>query len=163
TGVLPGSPHLTRPLPEWDPDGPFAFGASARPWTAPPRDRYAGVSAFGHGGANYHAVLSGYDGAPEPVSGLAEWPAELFLTRAADRAAARAELARLRELAEGGHRLRDLARTAACLRGPVQVAFVATGPDDLREKLALAVEFRPAPGVLLPGAEPGQVAFLFPG
>ncbi|HEY8482667.1 MAG TPA: SDR family oxidoreductase [Spirillospora sp.] len=163
TGVLPGSPHLTRPLPEWDPDGPFAFGASARPWTAPPRDRYAGVSAFGHGGANYHAVLSGYDGAPEPVSGLAEWPAELFLIRAADRAAARAELARLRELAEGGHRLRDLARTAACLRGPVQVAFVATGPDDLREKLALAVEFRPAPGVLLPGAEPGQVAFLFPG
>ncbi|MFI0371027.1 SDR family NAD(P)-dependent oxidoreductase [Actinomadura sp. 1N219] len=165
TGVLPGTLHLARPNAEWTPDGPFAFSGAARPWAARPGDRYAGVSGFGFGGANFHAVLSGYDGAPEPVSGLAEWPAELFLIRAADRAAARAEIDRLSALAEGRAepRLRDLARTAAALEGPVQVAFVATGLDDLRGKLALAAEFRPAPGVFLPSGEPGQVAFLFPG
>ncbi|TDE18972.1 beta-ketoacyl synthase N-terminal-like domain-containing protein, partial [Actinomadura sp. 6K520] len=162
-GVLPGTPHLACPAPAWEPDGPFVFGGAARPWATRPRDRYAGLSAFGHGGANFHAVLSGYDGAPEPVSGLPEWPAELFLIRAADRPAARAELDRLRELSAGEPRLRDLARTATSLQGPVQVAFVATGLDDLRRKLALAGEFRPAPGVFLPSGEAGQVAFLFPG
>lgn len=163
TGVLPGTPRLERPVPERRPDGPFVFGGIARPWAARPRDRYAGVSAFGYGGTNFHAVLSGYDGAPEPVSGLAEWPAELFLIRAADRAEARAELDRLLELSAGEPRLRDLARTAASLQGPVQVAFVATGLDDLRAKLALAGEFRPAPGVFPASGEAGQVAFLFPG
>ncbi|WUI01963.1 SDR family NAD(P)-dependent oxidoreductase [Spirillospora sp. NBC_00431] len=165
TGVLPGTLHVVRPNAEWAPDGPFAFSGTARPWAARPGDRYAGVSGFGFGGANFHAVLSGYDGAPEPVSGLAEWPAELFLIRAADRPAARAEIDRLAVLSRGEPRLRDLARTAAALEGPVQVAFAATGLDDLRRKLALAAEFRPAPGVFLPWGEAGhgQVAFLFPG
>ncbi|WP_024936059.1 SDR family NAD(P)-dependent oxidoreductase [Actinomadura welshii] len=163
-GVLPGTLHLTRPAPDWTPDGPFAFAASARPWAVRPGGRYAGVSASGLGGADFHAVLAGYEGAPEPVSGLAEWPAELFLIRGADRSAARAEIDRLTELLGGRPRLRDLARTAASSEGPVQVALVASGPDDLREKLALATEFRAAPGVFAAsGRDPGQVAFLFPG
>ncbi|TDB82921.1 SDR family NAD(P)-dependent oxidoreductase [Actinomadura sp. KC216] len=167
TGVLPGTLHLTRPNAEWTPGGPFAFSGAARPWAARPGDRFAGVSGFGFGGTNFHAVLSGYDGAPEPVSGLAEWPAELFLIRADGRDAARAGIDRLSALLQGRGepRLRDLARTAAALDGPVQVAFVATGLDDLRRKLALAAEFRPAPGVFVPSGDPGpgQVAFLFPG
>ncbi|WP_433473272.1 SDR family NAD(P)-dependent oxidoreductase [Spirillospora sp. CA-142024] len=163
TGVLPGTLHLVRPNSEWTPDGPFAFGDGARPWAVPPGERYAGLSGFGFGGANFHAVLSGYDGAPEPVSGLAEWPAELFLIRGADRDTARARIDRLTGLLSRGPRLRDLARAAAAVEGPVQVALVASGLDDLREKLALAAEFRPAPGVFVASGEPGQVAFLFPG
>ncbi|TDD74600.1 SDR family NAD(P)-dependent oxidoreductase [Actinomadura darangshiensis] len=164
TGVLPGTLHLARPNPEWTPDGPFGFGGAARPWAAGPAERYAGLSGFGFGGANFHAVLSGYEGAPEPVSGLAEWPAELFLIRGADRAAAREAIDRLSDLLAGGPRLRDLARTAAASDGPVQVALVASGLDDLREKLAAAAGFRPAPGVFPAAADgPGQVAFLFPG
>ncbi|MEV0663924.1 SDR family NAD(P)-dependent oxidoreductase [Actinomadura luteofluorescens] len=163
TGVLPGTLHLVRPNPEWAPDGPFAFGGAARPWAAEPGERYAGLSGFGVGGANFHAVLSGYDGAPEPVSGLDEWPAELFLIRGADRSAARAGIDRLSALLPGEPRLRDLARTAASFEGPVQVALVASSIEDLTAKLALAATFRPAPGVFPACGEPGQVAFLFPG
>ncbi|WP_222868972.1 type I polyketide synthase [Actinomadura syzygii] len=170
SGVLPGTLHLSEPNAAWTPDGPLAFGAAARPWAAPPGERHAGVSGSGFGGTNFHAVLSGYGGAPEPVSGLTEWPAELFLIRAADRAAARDEIDRLLALLDGGGdgvggppRLRDLARTAAALDGPVQAAVVATGPGDLRRALTAAAEFRSEPGVFVPSGEPGQVAFLFPG
>ncbi|MFF5261017.1 beta-ketoacyl synthase N-terminal-like domain-containing protein [Actinomadura viridis] len=201
-GVLPGTLRLDGPQPSWDPaTSPFAFGGpAARPWAAAPGERVAGLSASGSGGAHFHAVLAGYDGAPEPVSGVAEWPAELFLIRGAGRAAARAELDRLGALLGSGPpagrpRLRDLARTFA--GGPgghpggagsrgVQVALVATGPDDLAAKIAIAREFRAAPGVYIaagdgtaapegpvegpaegpaeePGAERGRIAFLYPG
>ena len=165
TGVRPGTLHLDRPGGAWDAEtSPFSFDDRARPWAVPAGERYAGVSGFGFGGANFHAVLAGYDGAPEPVSGLAEWPAELFLIRGADRAAACAELDRLASLIGPGVRLRDLARTFAIGQGPVQFALVATGLDDLTGKLAAAREFRTGAGVFVAGsAEPGAVAFLFPG
>ncbi|MFD0902494.1 SDR family NAD(P)-dependent oxidoreductase [Actinomadura sediminis] len=147
-GVLPGAPHLARPNDAWDAGGPLAFGTSPRPWAVPPGDRHAGVAGSGHG-TRYHAVLSGYDGAPEPVSGLVEWPAELFVVRAGT------DVERLRALAASGHRLRDLARTVASDEGPVVTAFAATSPEDLRERLA-------AGGGPI-DRDPGQVAFLFPG
>ncbi|MBE1537817.1 type I polyketide synthase [Actinomadura algeriensis] len=149
TGALPGTLHLARPDEAWDAGGPLAFGTSARPWAVPPGDRHAGVAGSGLGGAHYHAVLSGYGGAPEPVSGRAEWPAELFVIRAGT------DVERLRALAASGHRLRDLARTVASDEGPVLAAFAATGPDDLRARLARLDG--PA------DRDPGQVAFLFPG
>ncbi|MFI0350524.1 SDR family NAD(P)-dependent oxidoreductase [Actinomadura sp. 9N407] len=171
TGVRPGTLHLERPNQAFDAaTSPFQFGRTARPWAAAPGERYAGLSAFGFGGANFHAVLAGYDGAPEPVSGVAEWPAELFLIRGAGRAEARAELDRLGELLTAGSqeprpRLRDLARTVAGDgHGTVQVALVASDLDDLAAKLADAREFRTVPGVFV--AEEGlggQVAFLYPG
>ncbi|WP_433226624.1 beta-ketoacyl synthase N-terminal-like domain-containing protein [Actinomadura formosensis] len=145
TGVLPGPPHPSRP------------------WVVRPGERLAGVSEYGSGDAHFHAVLSGYGGGPEPVSGLAAWPAELFLIRGDGRAAAHAEIGRLSRLLKGDPRLRDLARTAASSEGPVQVAFVAAGLDDLRAKLALAAQARPAPGVFAASGGPGKVAFLFPG
>ncbi|QXJ20725.1 SDR family NAD(P)-dependent oxidoreductase [Actinomadura graeca] len=187
TGVLPGTLHLDRPNPAWDPAGPFSFGRTARPWAAAPGDRYAGISGFGFGGANFHAVLSGYGGAPEPVSGLADWPAELFLVRGEDRAAARAEVGRIRGVWDGrrGDRagLRAAARACASGEGPVRVAFVATGPGDLDGKLDAAAAFLPGEGVFVASGEDGrdtagtgtetgtgtdgpgagQVAFLFPG
>ncbi|GAA3925783.1 hypothetical protein GCM10023085_03800 [Actinomadura viridis] len=201
-GVLPGTPLLNEPQPAWDPaTSPFAFGGRvARPWAAAPAERVAGLSASGSGGAHFHAVLAGYDGAPEPVSGVAGWPAELFLIRGAGRAEARAELDRLGALLGSGPpagrpRLRDLARTFAggpgghpggAEGGGVQVALVATGPDDLAAKIAIAREFRAAPGVYVAagdgtstpegqaagqaegqaegqGKERGRIAFLYPG
>ncbi|WP_329521037.1 polyketide synthase [Spirillospora sp. NBC_01491] len=168
TGVRPGGLHITEPNPYWSPEtSPFAFGPA--PWGAPPGRRYAGVSAFGFGGTNFHAVLSGYDGADEPAHGLPEWPAELLVFRGAgpDEVAREADrLARLLD-ADPAAKLRDLA--TAHLRGapdaPVRAALVASGRDDLAAKLADLRAGRAGTGVHLPPDEiaTGTVAFLFPG
>ncbi|MEA2828535.1 MAG: hypothetical protein QOG43_2974, partial [Actinomycetota bacterium] len=145
-----------------------------RPWPAAPGDRYAGVSAFGFGGTNFHAVLAGYDGAAEPVHGLQEWPAELFLFRGT------ADIDRLRELVAANDRagrpwaLRDLAFTLAAGRGgPAAAAIVADDLDDLAAKLDRLRAGTAGDGVFLSVAAgagtgdgdgpAGQVAFLFPG
>ncbi|WP_190142482.1 type I polyketide synthase [Streptomyces glebosus] len=169
-GVRPPTLHLARPA-EAD-TGPFRFDTGhARPWPVPVARRIAGVSAFGFGGTNYHAVLAGYDGAPEPAHALADWPAELFCFRGADRSAAVRAMdrltARLAENDQAGRPwpLRDLAAETAAADGPVQVCVVAADLDDLAAKLLPARQFTAADGVY-PRAhdtDPGRLAFLFPG
>ncbi|MGW7110979.1 SDR family NAD(P)-dependent oxidoreductase [Streptomyces xanthophaeus] len=170
-GVRPPTLHLDDPHPDWTQGaGPFFFDTEARPWAAPVRQRIAGVSAFGFGGTNYHAVLAGHE--EEPAHGLDAWPAELFCFRGADHDAAARAMDRLTaRLAEndGAGRpwpLRDLAaETAASASGPVQVSVVAGSLDDLAAKLERARGFNAGDGVYVraPGADPGKVAFLFPG
>src|SRR5260370_11858400 len=67
TGVRPPTGPIRVPNPGWDASAsPFFFDQQGRPWAAAPGERYAGVSAFGFGGPNFHAVLSGYDGHAGP-------------------------------------------------------------------------------------------------
>ncbi|MDF2255202.1 type I polyketide synthase [Streptantibioticus ferralitis] len=174
TGVKPPTLHLTLPNPAWRSAGsPFVFHTRVRPWPVPPGERVAGVSAFGFGGTNFHAVLRGHDG-PPPQHGLQEWPAELFTFRGADREKALRKVAESLRLVEADGtpwRLRDLAlaasRRAEAGHGPTQVAVVACDVAGLAELLrrALAGEHDPAAGLYLAeeGATPGLVAFLFPG
>lgn len=169
TGVRPPTLHLTRPAAD---SGPFRFDTgSARPWPVPVGRRFAGVSAFGFGGTNYHAVLAGYDGAPEPAHTLTHWPAELFCFRGSDRAAAVRAMERLaarladNDAAGRPWPLRDLAAETAAAQGPVQICVVADDLDDLAVKLAAARRFDAAEGVYprRRDADPGLVSFLFPG
>ncbi|UGY94914.1 type I polyketide synthase [Streptomyces gobiensis] len=173
-GVRPPTLHLTEPGPAWRPDtSPFFFDTEARPWTAPVERRVAGVSAFGFGGTNFHAVLAGYPGAPDPAPahGLDTWPAELLCFRGHDRDAAARAMARLAARLERNDAagrpwpLRDLAAETAVGEGPVQAAVVATDLDDLAGKLARARDFAAGDGVHVRAraADPGRVAFLFPG
>ncbi len=144
-GVLPPTANLDQPIDEWQPGtSPFAFLDSARPWTA--ATRVAAVSAFGFGGANFHAVLRSY----APARTADRWPTELVLARGRDRATA---LARIEQLLADRPRLRDLARTAAADPGPVQLAVVAGSLDEVREAAA-----KPADAEL-----GGAIAFLCPG
>ncbi len=169
-GVRPPTLHLTRPAEANT--GPFRFDTGrARPWPVPVARRIAGVSAFGFGGTNYHAVLAGYDGAPEPAHALTDWPAELFCFRGADRSAAVRAMdrlaARLAANDQAGRPwpLRDLAAETAAADGPVQVCVVAEDLDDLAAKLVPARRFTATDGVhpRLRDADPGLLAFLFPG
>ncbi|MGH3751689.1 MAG: SDR family oxidoreductase [Pseudonocardiaceae bacterium] len=173
TGVRPPTGQLRDPNPYWDRDtSPFSFDLTPRPWAASAH-RVAGVSAFGFGGTNFHAVLTSYDGAPEPRHGLDAWPAELFLFAGPDQAAAVTEMDRLAELlatndtAGRPWRLRDLAATVCgSRRGRVWAAVVADDLDDLATKLDRARSAAVADGVFVAaddGEPTGQVAFLFPG
>ncbi|MFY4718633.1 SDR family NAD(P)-dependent oxidoreductase [Streptomyces sp. LaBMicrA B280] len=175
TGVTPPTLHVGRPNPAWtEDDSPFSFHTDARPWAEPAAERFAGVSAFGFGGTNFHAVLAAHGDAVPPRQTLDEWPAELFLFRARDEQAAHRQAAELLEAAEADGRpwrLRDLALAAAhradTSREPVQVAFVARDVDQLTERLRAVLDgdghgdgdadVRRADPVA------GKVAFLFPG
>lgn len=172
SGVRPPTLHLDAPVPAWNAEtSPFSFDTAARPWAVPAERRIAGVSAFGFGGTNYHAVLTGYAGAEEPPHGVEEWPAELFCFRGEDRRAAGRAMARLAARLEENDAagrpwaLRDLAAEAAAGTGAVRVAVVAADLDELAGRLELARAFTPGAGVHVreDTAEPGQVAFLFPG
>ncbi|TSE01105.1 SDR family NAD(P)-dependent oxidoreductase [Skermania sp. ID1734] len=178
SGVRPPTGHLVSPNDYWSPQqSPFYFDTAARPWLAPAAQRFAGVSSFGFGGTNFHAVLAGYGGAAEPNHGLDTWPAELFCFRGSDRDEAARQMARLAELLTANERagrpwrLRDLARTVAEQPGadrPVQVAVVPSDLDELAGQLDRAREFAAAPqaGVFVADADRNsgtKVAFLFPG
>src|SRR5271166_4706008 len=60
--VLPPSLHCEHPSPDIDfAHGPLYVNRELKPWTAPADGvRRAGVSAFGFGGTNFHAVLEEY-------------------------------------------------------------------------------------------------------
>jgi acyl transferase domain-containing protein/NAD(P)H-dependent flavin oxidoreductase YrpB (nitropropane dioxygenase family) len=180
SGVQPSTSNLVSPNSAWDPQSsPFAFLAEPRPWVVPAAERIAGLSAFGFGGTNFHVVLTGYAGTPEPRHALEDWPAELFCFRGGDREAAHRAVSSLAgTLATaakrpGGVALRDLAaaaaRNAEAAGGPVRVAVVARDPAELAGLLsrALAGEHDPAAGLVQPPpgelAERPSVAFLFPG
>jgi acyl transferase domain-containing protein/NAD(P)H-dependent flavin oxidoreductase YrpB (nitropropane dioxygenase family)/NADP-dependent 3-hydroxy acid dehydrogenase YdfG/acyl carrier protein len=202
TGVLPPTGKITAPNPGWvGEQNPFVFSDTVRPWPAraaagselPARaaagsdlagPRVAGISAFGFGGTNFHAVLTGWSGAPAPRHGLHQWPVELFLFAGASNADALGEIDRLLALCATNDsagrpwRLRDLARTtaersatAAQRSGHTRIAVVATDLDDLAGKLTAARDGRPGDGIFLAGndSDPaslrsgGELALLFPG
>src|SRR5690606_894416 len=152
--------HITRPNQAWDPaTSPFVFLDEARPWAA--ERRVAGVSAFGFGGTNFHAVLEAHPDDDPPDRSVAAWPAELFVFRGDEAAVGRAlaDLAdRLAAPPVPGHRprLRDIAAAVSSGgRGPVRVALVADDLDDLRAKLDHARAGRRAPGVFLASGDEG--------
>ncbi len=60
--ILPATLHAETPNPHIDLAGsPFRLNTETRPWDPPPAGvRRAGVSAFGFGGTNFHAVVEEY-------------------------------------------------------------------------------------------------------
>ncbi|MCX5527906.1 SDR family oxidoreductase [Streptomyces bobili] len=180
TGVRPPTLHVEAPNAAWEADSsPFAFHGEARPWAAPAAERFAGVSAFGFGGTNFHLVLGAHADGVAPARGPDAWPAELFVFRGRDETSARRAVEDLLRVAGADGRpwrLRDLALGAArrsdASTDPVRFAVVASDVDDLTGKLRTVLDTpagattTPARGIHRADAEPdggGKVAFLFPG
>ncbi len=183
--ALPPTIGVERLNPRADlADGPLRVSTKPRPWfhAGEGHPRRAGVSAFGFGGTNFHAVLEGYErgtiAAPAPSR---EWPAELLLWRSETPAAIAAMLDHLAHALDEGAtpRLRDVARSLAdrfdaTASSRPTLAIVAGSLADLKAKLATAREAIASGQAHLndprgvdyaerPAFAGEKVAFLFPG
>jgi acyl transferase domain-containing protein len=136
-------------------DGPFRVNGRPEPWPGPPdRPRLAGVSAFGLGGTNIHAIIG-----PAPrIASPASPNTAVLLTLSAATVTARARLAAtLADRLDGP--LADIASSLA-RRRPMRYrrAVVATSAADAATALcaANALDGEAAGGAV-------ATAFLFPG
>lgn len=182
--VLPPTIGIKRPNPRLDlKEGPFRLNTETQPWLHgdASRPRRAGVSAFGFGGTNFHAVLEAYEkntsGDSEPA--LTEWPSELFVWKAENRTKLLDQLENLTTQLTGGSRPRLSALAHAIAleikveQGPT-LAIVSSSHQDLIEKLASArnaiqgdrADFQDPSGIYFeatPQFAGSPIAFIFPG
>jgi acyl transferase domain-containing protein len=140
-GVLPPTLNISKPNAKYDNNrSPFMLNNRAIPWQ---RDtRLAGVSSFGFGGTNYHAVV-GNQGLAENLDQMTAnlRSHELFSFSAKDVASALAAVQKLIDFIENSTIPLSLASLAwsqfndndASL--PPQIAIVASDVDDLRKKI----------------------------
>ncbi|SEQ05434.1 Acyl transferase domain-containing protein [Solimonas aquatica] len=169
--VLPPTHHVSKPNPGYERDSsPFQLNRKPLPWSS--AQTRGAVSAFGFGGTNFHAVLSAYE-PQRSALGAVQLPVELFAVRGASRGEALQQLSVLRDYlasSDAALALRDLAATLwRGGSGAVQLAFVAASREQLQQRLAEALQDKPANG---PGsalhwrdakAPAGKLAFLYPG
>jgi acyl transferase domain-containing protein/NAD(P)H-dependent flavin oxidoreductase YrpB (nitropropane dioxygenase family)/NADP-dependent 3-hydroxy acid dehydrogenase YdfG len=186
--VLPPTLNVERPNPTASfPDSPFYINSEPRPWlpAAPQQPRRAGVSAFGFGGTNFHAVVEEYTGAiPGTDRTTLAWdrPAELFLWRASSHDDLSRQLQRLEDALQGvpwpepaalARAVWREARGRSAAAGPA-LAIVAASIEELRgklrragERLAAGAQALDDPDGVFHAAAPlgrdGSIAFLFPG
>jgi acyl transferase domain-containing protein/NAD(P)H-dependent flavin oxidoreductase YrpB (nitropropane dioxygenase family)/NAD(P)-dependent dehydrogenase (short-subunit alcohol dehydrogenase family)/acyl carrier protein len=164
-GVKPPTLHLKQPNNYYRPGtSPFAFHTEAALWNDP--SRVAGVSAFGFGGTNFHAVIEN-EGQPHPSRPvLSVWPTELFVFRGDTYEEAMDLLKMVRSVLINTETIkcRDLAYTLALYsEKKVQLSIVADCTDDLLLKLDLVLSGAGARGLFPLRPVEGKTAFLFPG
>ncbi|MGB3438420.1 MAG: SDR family NAD(P)-dependent oxidoreductase [Actinophytocola sp.] len=139
-GILPRSLHVTNPTPhvDWS-AGAVELLTETTPWPATGRPRRAGVSAFGIGGTNAHAV---FEQAPDPVLERTATAQDVlpWLVSGHTEAALREQAARLRVHLDAHPELTaaDVAYSLATTRSALEYRAVVTGrdEDDLRIGLA---------------------------
>ncbi|MFH1417781.1 MAG: beta-ketoacyl synthase N-terminal-like domain-containing protein [Planctomycetota bacterium] len=180
--VLPPTLHAEEPSPDLELDKtPFYLATEPRPWIHANRNtpRRAGINAFGFGGINAHAIVEEYkiENESQLDSLNREWPVELVIVSADDRAALKARAASLADWVDKaeGASLASIAQACAGDILPSALSICATSRSDLSKKLRQAEKMLAEPGRTKiqarsgmfwyeePLAGRGQVAFVFPG
>ena len=179
--VLPPTLHCERPHPALAPERSRLYlNSEPRPWIhGLPQPRRAGVSAFGFGGINAHAVLEEYPADDQASPSLGpQWPSELLVLDGDSREDLSRQCDALRGGISGDCALLDfvLRHNRITVDDPAhRVAVVAASPADLADKLAQAAEalrdgrrrqINDRRGVYYteePLGRGGRVAFVFPG
>ena len=142
--VLPPTANVEKPNRKAGfPESPFYINTEARPWIHAEQPRRAGVSAFGFGGTNFHAVVEEYtgnflDSACQVASQRRS--SELLLWAGNSRQEILSAIEPLEQALARGAKpaLRDLAYTLWQLvkeRSNLRLSVVATSLDDLKQKL----------------------------
>ena len=167
--VIPGTLHFEKPNPKIRFDEfPLEVRSELGPWPNPSQPLIAGVSSFGFGGTNAHAVLQ--EASPEAPATPSTFGAYLLplsaRTPEALRALAEAYQQRLSD--DDSLTLHDICYTASLRRAHLEerLALVVHSKEELRENLAayLAGESRSGlsatPDLI---SQAGKLAFIFSG
>ncbi len=183
--VLPAHFGVDTPLdPIVDPESPVYLLKDNHPWlTNPNQPRRGGVSAFGFGGTNFHAILEEYGGAVQrPALGGDDWPWELVILAAENRQELMPKVRFLLTALQGGAKpqLGDLAYSCALtatnhLGRGATLAIVTSNLSELIASLARSLSYlagdsaSPLPPEIqfseghTPTGTKALTAFLFPG
>ncbi len=161
-GRIPPTLHAQTPSPDIDPErGPFFVASVPTPWPLDEGPRRAGVSAFGFGGTNAHAVVQEPPSPPPRAPTLRE--ARALVLSAHDETALGSATSALAEYLEGHPELglADVGFTLQVGRRELshRRAWVSDGTIDAAQVLRGAPA---ATGVVTGGGDP-PVAMLFPG
>jgi acyl transferase domain-containing protein/NAD(P)H-dependent flavin oxidoreductase YrpB (nitropropane dioxygenase family)/NAD(P)-dependent dehydrogenase (short-subunit alcohol dehydrogenase family) len=176
--TLPPHAPIDSPLPGVSqPGSPVRVLEDAQAWIATKGEpRRAGVSAFGFGGTNFHAVLEEHTGTlATPTMGSDLWPIELFLFGAKDVEGLLRQMQAVRKATRRNPRLtlRDLAASVCPQRNnhnAHRIALLASDSEELvtalqaAEELLLTGKGAPPANVFYGiGDVQGTLAFVFPG
>ena len=164
-GILPRTHHLKHPNEVYNTGSPFAFRTEkAGYWRA--KRRIAGVSGFGFGGVNFHAVVENYE-PNTPEAPLKIWPSELFVFPGETAEEADALMGKVKELLSINNklRLRDIAYSLAqkYVGSPVQYVIIAGTQTELLARIDQARKGVEDENIYRLKPVAGKVAFLFPG
>lgn len=165
--VRPGTQWIEQPNAGYQRESsPFQLNREANPWLASSHPRRAAVSAFGFGGANFHAVLSAWPAHQSPF-GAKALPVELVALRGGDTAQARHTAAQLSAWLLESTAPLSLADVASTVwhagDGPIQWAGTASSVAELQSQLAQFADKKAGKGHTRENAPQGKLAFLFSG
>ncbi|MDR2106368.1 MAG: SDR family NAD(P)-dependent oxidoreductase [Coriobacteriales bacterium] len=164
-GLRPVTLNLSEPNESFAKNGPFFFRTEKSGLWNESR-RIAGVSGFGFGGTNFHALL---ENATEdrPEVALKAWPSELLVFRGETSAEAQALMKKIQELYAVNNRLtlRDVAYSLSHYdkEKPIHYAIVASSPSELLAHIDTVLEGQDNDNVYSLEPTTGKVALLFPG
>ncbi len=163
--IIPPHLHFKRPNPlmDWD-NLPFQIPLKATPWQTDNSPRIAGISGFGMGGTNAHAILQQ---APEQIkqenTKIKERSAHVLLLSGKTEAALKDQIAQYADycVTHPDTCLADLCYSANTGRAHYNYRLAITAQDlpELSEKLVQTKADKVTPTT----AETAQIAFLFTG
>lgn len=163
-GVKPPTLHLQHPNAYYNAQtSPFAFYAESGLWSE--KNRYAGISAFGFGGTNFHAVIANHPKQDDSAV-LQSWPSELFVFRGDTYDEAKIQLNQIKSLLEVNDTisLKNIAYSlAVSSEKQVQLSIVADTTEHLMMNIELALSGIESKDTFTVNKRDGKVAFLFPG
>jgi len=165
-GIKPPTINLEQPNSYYKSgNNPFVFADKAKIWST--KERIAGISAFGFGGTNFHAVIANTtESNKKPFSVTKQWPIELFVFRGRNLQEASLLLQQVKQLIaiNDSIKLRDIAFSLASYNDEsVQLSILATSTSDLLSKIDLALSGTYTKDIYLTKAVVGKTAFLFAG
>jgi len=164
-GIIPPTIHLNRINSFYDPQtSPFVFNKRAGIWNED--KRIAGISAFGFGGTNFHAIIKNYSSNIQETTVLQTWPSELFVFRGDTLNEAKVLIQKVKELLSLNDSLRiaDIAFSLALYNDKdIQVSIVADSIDDLLLRITTVLENKTGFKIFYRDVKEGKVAFLFSG